>query len=196
MLDWSWFLVGLLLAICLFLAFGWWSSRKDLDSRQRVAGEQLAEMTRLRGANATLQLKVSALSTSDPRRINVAELVPGMCSAKPTDSTAGFVRLAFRAHIAWFNDCPAVLHVREVISAPMDDAVRHTMACELYARAILESALAAHLDGENPRTDRHVYSQLHDSLGAQFAREMRVAVMERGVVFDDAPPAPAAAPTT
>jgi len=128
--------------------------------------------------------------------VNVAALVPALGRrASATEDSAGFCRKALRAQIAWFNDCPAILPFRDLLcSAQLDGEMRHTMACEVYARSILESALAWHLDGTNPRTDRAVLRQLRDSLGDEFAQRVHLDVEARGLVFVDAlTPAPAEA---
>lgn len=117
-------------------------------------------------------------------RGNVRKLVPSYSSAKSSDSNAGFLRMAFRAWLLWFNDCPAVLPFRTLLqSQELDDDTRRLMACELYARAVMESALAQHLDGANPRSDRIVLDQLAEGLGDAFAERVAADVALRGVTF-------------
>lgn len=164
--------------------------RKGVEARAVATGER--ERARAELDSARRQLDGLRVELEHVRKRasyqNVAALVPaGVLRARPDEDTAGFLRKALRAQIAWFNDCPAVLPFHTLICSPeLDGEVRHVMACELYARAILESALAAHLDGTNPRSDRAVLRQLGDSLGEAFCERVRLDVEARGVVFQEA----------
>lgn len=155
-------------------------ARAELRAHNAKLGADLRELERKRVA---IDAELERLKVRDPRTINVRELLPATMRSNPDVETANFCRLAFRAWITWANDCPVLLQFRELLTADLDEATRHTMACELYARATFESAFAAHFDGTNPRTDRAVLRQLNESLGEDFAVRVHIAVEQRGVVF-------------
>lgn len=169
---------------------GWARERalKDVFSRELAEAQhknqvQRIELDELRDVRARLTRELEL------ERGNVRKLVPVLSTAKPGDNSAGFARMAFRAWILWFNDCPIVVPFRTLLaSSDIDANARVLMACELYARAIMESALAAHLDGSNPRSDRAVLEQLASALGDSFAERVAADVALRGVTFSSAAP--------
>jgi hypothetical protein len=123
-------------------------------------------------------------SDSPLPQLNVRKLVPAHSSAIASDPTAGNVRLAFRAHCLFQNDCSIVmLSWGDIVSAPMSTAQRTTQLCELYSRAIFESSFAKFFDGEDPRTDVIVLTQIAEAFGHPAARQVHDMVAERGVVL-------------
>ena len=163
-----------------FLGVGWLMVR---GAAQKLRAEAKAYQERIKFLEFSAGQQ--ALAAAVRRPLNVSELVPASSSAKASDGTAGFLRKAFRAHVMWHNDCPAILPFRTLLTSDqLDDDARHVMACELYSRAILECAMAAHLDKANPRSDRNVLEQLAASWGEEAAERVQRDVEARGVVFD------------
>ncbi len=154
---------------------GWSLARKELE-RER----ELARLERDTAAHKLERLQ----RERELEHGNVRTLLPVSSSAKASDNHAGFARMAVRAWILWFNDCPIIVPFRTLLaSSDIAPEARVLMCCELYARAVMESALAAHFDGTNPRSDRAVLEQIASALGDSFAERVAADVALRGVTF-------------
>lgn len=115
---------------------------------------------------------------------NVRSLVPGHSDALADAPTAGNVRLTFRAHVLFQNECSVVLLAwKDLVEAPLTSEQRIAQLCELYSRAIFESSFARHFDGVDPRSDMIVLAQIRDAFGAATARNVHDMVATRGVVL-------------
>lgn len=112
------------------------------------------------------------------------DMVPAFSDAKPDAPTAGNVRLAFRAHVMWQNDCTIILLAwKDMLQAPLSDEQRITQLCELYSRAIFECAFCRHFDGADPCSDVVVLEQIRDAFGDSTTRAVHDLVATRGIVL-------------
>jgi hypothetical protein len=138
-----------------------------------------AERRRERAKKASQTLASAPLT-------HARDLVPLFSGADPKAPTAGAVRMAFRAHLLWMNDAGfAVVRWQNLPSIVGDDVDLIKLGlCELYSRALFESAFAAHFDGADPRSDVAVLAQMRDVYGAAMAAEVHSRVAQRGPVRD------------
>lgn len=127
-----------------------------------------------------------------PARANVRDYMPQHSDADPTAPTAGFMRLAFRAHCVFANRCPVVvMGWHDLLAAQVGPSQQFDMLCELYSRAIFECSFARHLDGVDPCTDVAVLEQMRAALGDAMALRVHNEVSELGVVLRHPKDAPA-----
>lgn len=157
------------------------NAREELAHHRKAHADVEATAARMLAQRDTARDEVKALQAAKP--VNVRDLVPELCDADPTAATAGRVRLAFRAHVLFFNEAPAVLHFRELLTGSMPDEARLKMLCELYQRAVFECLFCQHFDKADPRTDMQVLRQVTESLGSATALQVHDTVKARGVVI-------------
>jgi len=119
-----------------------------------------------------------------PPTAHARTLVPAFCDADPLAPSAGAVRLAFRAHLLWFNAAGfAVLQWQQLPELVGDDRERIKLSlCELYSRAYFESCFAAHFDRADPQSDMHVLRAIAELFGPRLAEEVHAAVAACGPV--------------
>jgi hypothetical protein len=122
--------------------------------------------------------------------VHARTLVPAFCDADPLAPSAGAVRLAFRAHLLWFNAAGfAVLQWQQLPELVGDDRERIKLSlCELYSRAYFETCFAAHFDRADPQSDMHVLRAIAELFGPKLAEEVHAAVAAHGPVRQEKKP--------
>lgn len=161
---------------------------RDLKAARASLGSErenvLTLRTQVQALNGLCERQASALRTAQSDAQNgVRALLPAHCTAPTDTSSAGDLRMAYRAWCSFFNAAPVVFTSwADLTNAQLAVTQVHACLCEYLQRASFETLFALYFDRADIGSDTVVMDSIRETFGATVLHDVHTTVKARGVL--------------